>query len=192
MISLITNQLRYTGGVHYAAFVAPVIIAAGCFPFLGAPNRSLFAEAVDKTPELSGFEGTMQALLSMSASFGGFTAPWLITHFCLRTPDEVDLSNDAKEFTSLALMSPLMSLAGLLATYLAGDPQKIKDEIVQEIDETTPLHANASAHKRLSLQQEGRRASVRGSILCSMPLVPQTCEIFDEDECELSYHKNIV
>jgi len=52
-------------GVSYIAFIIPVFVGAGSFPFLGAPNRSLFSEAVDLTPELSGFEGTMQALLSV-------------------------------------------------------------------------------------------------------------------------------
>ena len=55
-----------SGGVHYLVFVSPVFVSAGSFPFLGAPNRSLFSEAVDLMPELTGLEGTMQALLSVS------------------------------------------------------------------------------------------------------------------------------
>ena len=54
------------GGVDYISFAIPVLVGAGSFPFLGAPNRSLFSEAVDQTPELNGFAGTMQALLSVS------------------------------------------------------------------------------------------------------------------------------
>ena len=69
-----------------AAFIIPVFISAGSFAFLGAPNRSLFSKSVDATPELSGLEGTMQALLSMASSVGGFTAPSVVTHYCLRSP----------------------------------------------------------------------------------------------------------
>lgn len=46
--------------MNYIAFVIPVVVSAGSFPFLGSPNRSLFSEAVDLVPELQGFEGTMQ------------------------------------------------------------------------------------------------------------------------------------
>lgn len=60
------------GGANYLAFVSPVLVGAGSFPFLGAPNRSIFSHAVDMVPELSGYEGTMQALLSVSPiSFSG-------------------------------------------------------------------------------------------------------------------------
>ena len=164
-----------------------MVVAAVSFPFLGAPNRSLFAHAVDKTPELTGFEGTMQSLLSMASSSGGFTAPFLITHFCLRTPDEVDLSRDAREFTSLAMFSPLLSLAGLCAIYFAGDPQEKDDRFIEKsIDESTSLTQNSPRQKRSSALQEAKRASVRGSILCSMSLMPQTGDVFDDndDDCE--------
>lgn len=84
------------------------LLIASSFPFLGATNRSLFAKAVDKTPELAAFKGTMQALLSMSSSVAGFTAPALVTHFCLRSSIEVETSHDSREFTPLTLLCPLI------------------------------------------------------------------------------------
>ena len=58
------------GGVNYISFSSPVFLGALSFPFIGAPTRSLFSASVDSTPELAGFEGTMQALLSVSLLLG--------------------------------------------------------------------------------------------------------------------------
>jgi ceroid-lipofuscinosis MFS transporter 7 len=151
--------------VNYISFSSPVFLGAGSFPFLGAPTRTLFSAAVDATPELVGLEGTMQALLSveyfsglyiftfltifanpcqtlkMSSSIGGFTAPSMITHFCLRTPERVSNSSDGREFTRSALFSPLLSLLVFIATFVAGQPEKKPDASKYEIipdNESTP------------------------------------------------------
>jgi hypothetical protein len=128
----------------------------------------------------------MQSLLSMASSVAGFTSPFLITHFCMRTPEEVSLSHDKREFSPLAFISPLLGLAALYATFLAGDPVKHGKELKEdvEVDETTPLAQMSPVHKRCSLQQAGKRASVRGTILCSVPMMPQTDEIYDDDDEE--------
>ena len=133
-------------GVYWALFIVPVFVGAGSFPFLGAPNRSLFSTAVDATPQLEGYEGTMQALLSMSSSIGGFVAPTWITHYCLRTPEEVAYSIDNREFTPMALLSPLLSLAVLVATINAGEPDHDDEKDDSEdkkievgLSEVTPL-----------------------------------------------------
>ena len=139
--------LLWYRGVYWALFIVPVFVGAGSFPFLGAPNRSLFSAAVDATPQLAGYEGTMQALLSMSSSIGGFVAPTWITHYCLRTPEEVAYSIDNREFTPMALLSPLLSLAVLVATINAGEPNHDNDEkdesedkkIEVGLSEVTPL-----------------------------------------------------
>mmetsp|Transcript_19407 Transcript_19407/g.33298 ORF Transcript_19407/g.33298 Transcript_19407/m.33298 type:complete len:517 (+) Transcript_19407:176-1726(+) len=128
-------------GVGFIVFTLPVFVGAGTFPFLGAPNRSMFSAAVDSTPELSGYEGTMQALLSMSSSVGGFTAPGMITHYCLRTPEEVSMSNDDREFTPTALFSPLLSLFVLIATYMTGELENevdLDEEIEVDDEESFP------------------------------------------------------
>jgi MFS family permease len=149
-IGYLMIYLLWHRGVHYIVFVIPVFVASGSFPFLGAPNRSLFSEAVDLTPELAGFEGTMQALLSMASSVGGFTAPGVITHFCLRTPEEVSLTNDGREFTQLALFSPLLSLSVLVLSCMAGEPQKEDhgDDILETDDEERPDEITLLAPKR--------------------------------------------
>lgn len=67
---LIIKLALCAGGVGYIAFSSPVFLGAWSFPFIGAPTRSLFSAAVDATPELAGFEGTMQALLSVSLFLG--------------------------------------------------------------------------------------------------------------------------
>ena len=89
---------------------------------------------------------TCLSIHKMSSSVGGFTAPSMITHFCLRTPEEVSGSRDGREFTPTALFSPLLSFGVLIATYLAGEPQKKVEEDTIEFgdeskntDEKTPL-----------------------------------------------------
>lgn len=131
-------------GVSVSAFIIPILIAAGSFAFLGAPNRSLFSKSVDATPELSGLEGTMQALLSMASSVGGFTAPSVVAHYCLRTPEMVDSSSDVREFTPFALIAPALGFLIYAAVLVAGEPEVMAVEndvngISNIIDEATPL-----------------------------------------------------
>lgn len=173
-----------------AAFVIPVFISAGSFAFLGAPNRSLFSKSVDATPELRGLEGTMQALLSMASSVGGFTAPSMVAHYCLRTPAMVDASVDAREFTPVALLSPALGFVIFVANMVVGEPEekvaetdsdeslchKAEDMNDTEVmDEATPLNGNRrksdgdSPHKSIDKMHQSRRRSlletsyVRGS-----------------------------
>lgn len=98
----------------------------------------------------------------------------------------MSLSHDKREFSPLAFISPLLGLAALYATFLAGDPGKHGKELKEdvEVSETTPLAQMSPVHKRCSLRQAGKRASVRGSILCSIPMMPQTGEIYDDDDEE--------
>ena len=77
----------------------------------------------------------------MSSSVGGFTAPSMITHFCLRTQEEVSSSGDGKEFTRAALISPLLSILVFIAIFLTGEPEKktvLGDEVIPA-NESTPL-----------------------------------------------------
>eukprot|EP00580_Thalassiosira_gravida_P011458 CAMPEP_0201641866 /NCGR_PEP_ID=MMETSP0493-20130528/25063_1 /ASSEMBLY_ACC=CAM_ASM_000838 /TAXON_ID=420259 /ORGANISM="Thalassiosira gravida, Strain GMp14c1" /LENGTH=172 /DNA_ID=CAMNT_0048115891 /DNA_START=1036 /DNA_END=1554 /DNA_ORIENTATION=+ len=167
-------------GVSVAGFVGPVIVGTSAFPFMGAPNRSLFSAAVDLTPELSGYEGTMHALLSMSSSIGGFTAPFIVTRYWLRTPDEVSLSNDSREFGPWALFSPLLGLVCLTATVMAGEAEeKVEGDVGP--DETTPLDRKSPSRRRLSAVEVGRRASDRASMCTSMTIIPPDGEMFEED-----------
>jgi hypothetical protein len=178
--------------VSVAAFIIPVLISAGSFAFLGAPNRSLFSKSVDATPELIGLEGTMQALLSMASSVGGFTAPSFVAHYCLRTPAMVNSSSDAREFSSVALLSPALGFIIFVANMVVGEPEErvaTKTEsgtegICEEngdmngkkpMDETTPLNIDRrrsddddgdillkSPHK---MQQNRRRSMIEASYI---------------------------
>ena len=156
--------------VNQWLFVAPILVTAGSFPFLGAPNRSMFSAAVDASPDLIGYEGTMQALLSMSASVGGFSAPSMIAHYCLRSPEEVDSSIDGREFTAIALLAPVLGALIFSATLLSGPPPdkpKKGDIVDEEIPgEDTPL-VQATApkkHSDMTPRKIARRASARCSI----------------------------
>jgi len=190
-IGYLLLYLFWFRGVHYAAFVGPVFLGAVSFAFLGAPNRSIFTEAVDLESDLKGYEGTMQALLSMASSFGGFTAPFFITHYCLRSPEEVTASSGGLEFTPLALLSPALGLAVLIMSLLAGAPAHLEreesaDEETQNdtrdgVDEETPDEATKLLHddpvrpklrrrtieckSRRQLLEDARGASFRGSMM---------------------------
>lgn len=69
----------------------------------------------------------------------------------------------------------------MAAIYVAGDPEKNEIELVEEkIDELTPLNQK-NTPQRCPLQ-EAQRASIRGNMLCSMPMMPQTGDIYDDDK----------
>lgn len=142
----------------------------------------------------------------MSSSVGGFSAPGMITHYCLRTPEEVSLSSDGREFTRLALFSPLLSLIILIATYMAGKPEKKVAETTESIkidvpDEETPLIENNEPRRRSTdpesekkaasefrrkrrrtLADCARNASIKGSMLSPMTIIPPNGSIYDDDD----------
>ena len=145
-----------------AAFIIPVFISAGSFAFLGAPNRSLFSKSVDATPELSGLEGTMQALLSMASSVGGFTAPSVVTHYCLRSPSMVDDSRDAREFTPFALISPAFGFIVFVANMLVGEPEEklatITESDTERIYEDGDMNGEESVDEATPLNTDRRKS----------------------------------
>jgi hypothetical protein len=115
-------------------FVSPVVLSTIAFPFMAGPTRSLFTKSVAANKHLCGHQGTLQAILSMSASVAGFAAPGLIAAFVLRTPEEVESSTDHRELTPYALFAPILSLLILLGVvYLHLNPPVIVDEIDQDL-----------------------------------------------------------
>ena len=124
-------------GAAMVEFIFPFFVAVCAFPFLGAPTRSLFTKAVDAQPNLRTQQGTMQAIMSMSASIAGFAAPGLIAAFVLRTPEQVAASKDQREFTAWALFAPLFSLIVLVGfLYLRFCvPKPVIDEEEEEEEE---------------------------------------------------------
>lgn len=101
-------------GTTVFLFALPIVFGSQAFPFSGAPTRSIFTRVVGGKPMLRKFQGSMQAMLSMTASVAGFVAPSLISQFVLRTPEEVRNSSDKRELTSWALYAPFFSLLTLL------------------------------------------------------------------------------
>jgi hypothetical protein len=100
-------------------FAMPLVLSVLAFPFMSSPNRSLFTMIVDSKPYLRNHQGTMQALMSMTASIAGFVAPSLISVFILRKPEEVAASRDGREFAPFALFAPAMSFLTLLGVWMA-------------------------------------------------------------------------
>mmetsp|Transcript_24833 Transcript_24833/g.38272 ORF Transcript_24833/g.38272 Transcript_24833/m.38272 type:complete len:416 (+) Transcript_24833:323-1570(+) len=95
-------------------FIVPIVMGTSCFPFLGAPSRSVFTKQVDSDHALDAYHGTMQALLSMAASVGGFVAPSFVAYYCLRQPEDVEASSNGRELTEWSLVGPLLSFCTLL------------------------------------------------------------------------------
>ena len=169
----------------------PVFVTALSFAFLGTLKCSLFSEAVDNESDLAGYEGTMQALLSMASSVGGFTAPWVITHYCLRQPSEVETSSNGFEFNPLALMSPSMSLAVMLLSYVAGEPggNYGKEVEIENIDEEMQNEKTSllNIERRPSKRSKECGKSIRESLTSarSQSLRCSTLGItFDDDELD--------
>ncbi len=136
----------------------------------------------------------------MSSSVGGFTAPSMITHFCLRTQEEVSSSSDGKEFTRAALISPLLSILVFIATFMAGEPEKnpvLGDEDIPA-NESTPLAPTprrkgvsdppsslvtpSRPRRRKTFIAAARSASIRGSILSTpMTVIELNGGIYEDD-----------
>ncbi|GAX26454.1 hypothetical protein FisN_1Lh720 [Fistulifera solaris] len=136
--------LLWKDGVTPLAFVTPFFVAAGSFPFLGAPTRSIFTKSVAKYPTLKNQQGTMQAIMSMSASVAGFVAPGILAAFALRTPEEVARSDDKRAFTPLASFAGFLSvilLVGFVLLRLKHEPHSTEDESGVEAHEGTSLLA---------------------------------------------------
>ena len=83
---------------------------------------------VDSKPLLRGRQGTMQAVMSMVVSIAGFATPGIISSFILRTPEEVDLSKDRREFSPFALFAPLLSLTVLAGHLYTQQTRRIIDK----------------------------------------------------------------
>ena len=150
-------------------------------------------------------------LHKMSSSVGGFSAPGMITHYCLRTPEEVSSSSDNREFTPLAVFSPLLSLIILIATYMAGEPEKKVAETAESTkkdvpDEETPLIEKNEPRRRSTdpesekktgseFRQKRRRtladcarsASIRGSMLTPMTIIPPNGSIYGDNDDDDSH-----
>jgi hypothetical protein len=107
-------------------FIFPVVLSIACFPLLGAPSRTVYTELVSSQPYLASHQGTMQALISMSASIAGFVAPGLIASYVLRSPDAVQDSTDQREFTKWALIAPFFSFVSFVGVLYLYTHQDIK------------------------------------------------------------------
>lgn len=138
-------------------FVAPFFVATSSFPFLGAPTRSIFTKNVAKYPTLKNQQGTMQAVMSMSASVAGFVAPGLLASFALRSPDEVSESDDKRAFAPFALFAFFLSIAllvGFVLLRLKHGADDTVDESGADADESTKLIAASQADVSESSSQE--------------------------------------
>jgi hypothetical protein len=112
-----------------------VFIAAGAFPLLGAPSRSIFTIAVSNNEYLADHQGSLQALMSMMTSVPGFLAPWLVAAFVLRTPAEVEASKDQREFTPYALLAPLLAMVNLACVLYVQYAYPVCAESGKEVNE---------------------------------------------------------
>jgi hypothetical protein len=98
-------------------FVLPVVICISGFPFIAAPNRSLFTRRVDANPALEVRSAFMQALLSMFASVAGIVTPSFVAAFVLRRPEEVEASQSRRELSPLAwyiVVGPVITIVGVI------------------------------------------------------------------------------
>jgi MFS family permease len=141
IIGYILMYLWWSTSSPMAFFVVPIFFSCVAFPFMGAPTRSLFTRIVAGNEYLRYHQGTMQAVLSMAASVAGFAAPGLIAAFVLRTPDQVDASQDHRELTPYALFAPISSAIVLIGVvYLRLNPP-----VVAELDEESMRESEMSA-----------------------------------------------
>ncbi|KAG7360961.1 major facilitator superfamily transporter [Nitzschia inconspicua] len=98
-------------------FVLPYILSITGFPFIVSSNRSNFTKAVKSKPELANVQSTMQAIMSMTASMGGFVAPSFVAMFVMRSPEDVETSRNHRELSPAAWSIPLSSAACLFGLW---------------------------------------------------------------------------
>lgn len=128
-------------------FLAPIFLSTAAFPFMGAPTRSIFTRIVAADQYLRRYQGAMQAALSMSASVAGFVAPGLIAAFVLRTPEQVDASQDHRELTLYALFAPISSVIVLIGVlYLRLTIMPVAVELDDESLSTGETSSLLSSH----------------------------------------------
>jgi Major Facilitator Superfamily len=125
-------------------FILPVVLSIICFPLLGAPARTVYTELVAAQPYLASHQGTMQALISMSASVAGFVAPGLIASYVLRSPSIVQNSTDQREFTPWALIAPCFSLLSFLGVLYLAYTRSHDKETTSSSDETTRIENDST------------------------------------------------
>lgn len=140
----LSMYLLWTEDAVLWTFALPVVLSTLAFPFLGTSTRSIFTKLVDANPILAGHQGTMQALLSMAASVAGFVAPGLVASYILRSPEDIDASNDKHEFTIYALFAPTLSLIVLvgmiyLHVYRGGELHRKTNQADGLVNETMSL-----------------------------------------------------
>lgn len=143
-------------------FVLPIVLGISGFPFIGASNRSNYTKAVANIPELEASQSVMQSVLSMVTSIAGFTTPTVIAAFVIRSPEDVDASDDKHELTPLALYIPVVSgicIFGLWRAYLKEmqyraevKKQEEAKAAVSRLSETTSLLENRAQRKSSVLE----------------------------------------
>ncbi|OEU23465.1 MFS general substrate transporter, partial [Fragilariopsis cylindrus CCMP1102] len=90
-------------------FAIPIFIVSFSYPFLGPANRSKFTKAVHNHKELENKHGAMQALFNQAFMLAGFISPSFVAAFVLRSPNDIDSSDNKHELTSLAWYIPISS-----------------------------------------------------------------------------------
>jgi len=140
-------------------FILPILIGVSAYPFLAAPTRSVFTRAVDQYGILREHAGSMQALLSMSASVGGFATPGLVAAYILRTPTEVEEAQypHHRELSKGALFAPILLLIVLVGNIWIWMNTANQEELEgDESNETTKLLRFSS-----SIRSSSRRPLLR-------------------------------
>jgi hypothetical protein len=142
-------------------FVLPVVVCISGFPFIAAPNRSLFTRHVDAHPALEVRSAFMQALLSMFASMAGVVTPSFVAAFVLRKPEEVEASQSHRELNPLALyivVGPVITIVGVIYVSMfkplneeTFENEYKKEEVeANEITNLVPTRTSVAARRRSS------------------------------------------
>ena len=155
--------LFWVEGAKAWQFVMPIVLGISGFPFIAASNRSNYTKAVADIPELETSQSVMQSLLSMVTSIAGFMTPTVIAAFVIRTPEDVDGSEDKHELTPLALYIPVVSGICIIGLWRAYQKELLRLKEIEQQDEaetgrpsestgllSSPTAAGASRRSRQS------------------------------------------
>lgn len=109
-------------------YYIPLVLGSISFPFLMVPSQTIYTIAVDTIISLKPYQGTMQAALSMCGSVAGFTIPTFVAKYCVRTPQQVSLTESHREMSEYSLVFPILSSIVLLgALFMENDSRRSID-----------------------------------------------------------------
>lgn len=118
IIGFVFMYIMWTSDAHLWEFLFPLIILASAASYISVPSQSLYTLACGGNESLVANQEVMQGFFVNMISFAAFVSPFLSAIYAIRSPEEVDVSEDGREMKRSALIAPVSLVLCLLAHLL--------------------------------------------------------------------------